>query len=132
MNLKFNYNDYNNNNDTGMTSPTSFEIESSSASCSTNALSLLVIDKGFAEKLINNDHESDSHCIIDEKLKCVDSDLEMMSDLTKVNVDNYLGLIHTYNEVKDTAQELIGHFARLKGTTTKQIYNQYFPDLSET
>ena len=66
-----------------------------------------------------------------EKLENVEKELTEYKDITSKDIDYYLDLRHQYNEVKDTAQELIGHMARLRGTSTKQIYTEMFPDVDD-
>ena len=80
----------------------------------------------------NSYHDSpepdDLHCV-QSKLLNVQKELSKYGDITPKDIDYYLTLLHTYNEVKDVAQELIGHLARLEGTSTKQIYQDLFPEI---
>ena len=66
-----------------------------------------------------------------ETLENVEKELTEYKDITSKDIDYYLDLLHQYNEVKDTAQELIGHMARLRGTSTKQIYTEMFPEVDD-
>ncbi|ORX71058.1 hypothetical protein BCR32DRAFT_330098 [Anaeromyces robustus] len=45
--------------------------------------------------------------------------------------EEYINLLHNYNEVKDAGQILMGRLAELEGTTTKSIYSEYNMDLED-
>jgi hypothetical protein len=40
-------------------------------------------------------------------------------------VDEYIRALHTYNEVKDVAQMLLGKLAEQEGVTTRDLYERY-------
>ena len=86
-----------------------------------------IIEEKYGMK-INPDMCGES---MSDKLKKVVEELNVFSEVTIVDVENYLCLIHTYNEIKDVAQELVGYLAQLKSSSTKEIYCQHFPELDD-
>ncbi|ORX43654.1 hypothetical protein BCR36DRAFT_586587 [Piromyces finnis] len=49
----------------------------------------------------------------------------------KPEYEEYINLLHEYNEIKDAGQILMGRLAELEGTTTKSIYSEYHMDLED-
>lgn len=43
----------------------------------------------------------------------------------KKKIDRHIESLHKYNEIKDTAQEILGKLAELKGATTKDMYELF-------
>ena len=74
--------------------------------------------------------ESEDQLCVQAKAENVEKELSAY-DITPKDVEYYLTLLHQYNEIKDTAQELIGHLARIEGTSTKQIYQELFPEIDD-
>jgi hypothetical protein len=46
-------------------------------------------------------------------------------------IQDYIKLLHEYNEVKDAGQILFGKLAELQGKTTKAIYHEFDVDINE-
>lgn len=49
----------------------------------------------------------------------------------KGKIQDYIQLLHEYNEIKDLGQFLFGKLAEIEGVTIKSIYKQFEVDLNE-
>ena len=61
---------------------------------------------------------------LEAKLATLNSKIAEFTQFSPSDVDAYLDLIHQYNDMKDTGQELIGTLARLEGKSTKSLYEE--------
>ena len=46
-------------------------------------------------------------------------------------MQHHIHQLHTYNELKDTAQMLMGKLASMEGTTTKKLYMRFDLNLDD-
>ncbi|RKP19031.1 Swi5-domain-containing protein [Rozella allomycis CSF55] len=54
---------------------------------------------------------------------------EKMDELEIIDIENeykdYLNLVHTYNDLKDAGQKIIGILAVNKGVTSRELYKDF-------
>ncbi|OAF71649.1 hypothetical protein A3Q56_00623 [Intoshia linei] len=76
----------------------------------------------MAEK-VNNINENCK----DEKNLRLDMEIEKLrkEGYEEKDVEIYKAKLHTYNEMKDTADSIVSHLANLKKCTIKSLYDKY-------
>ena len=47
------------------------------------------------------------------------------STVREQDINNYIDLLHRYNDLKDAGQALLGKLAEMEGTTTRSMYAKY-------
>ena len=49
----------------------------------------------------------------------------------KQHVDHHIHVLHSYNEMKDVVQSLMGRCAEMEGKTTKDMYEKFGLELED-
>ena len=78
-----------------------------------------------------SDKETANYLNLQEQIDSVDKKLDEYKEISQSDVDDYMNLIHEYNEIKDLGQSLVGRYARLQGKSTSEIYDEHFSELKD-
>lgn len=67
-----------------------------------------------------------------KELESVESEIaELSKDHCEEELQQYIDLLHEYNEIKDVGQLLLGKIAEVQGTTTAELYERFELNLDD-
>ncbi|KAK7095201.1 DNA repair protein SWI5 homolog [Littorina saxatilis] len=70
---------------------------------------------------------------LEEQLREVEQQIYKLKDegLDESELAEHITKLHEYNEIKDTAQMVLGHIATLQGVRTRDVYPKYRLELDD-
>ncbi|KAK7505036.1 hypothetical protein BaRGS_00003606 [Batillaria attramentaria] len=70
---------------------------------------------------------------LQEQLEQVEQQIQQLKKegLDESELEEHIAKLHEYNEIKDTAQMILGHIATLQGVRTRDVYPKYGLELDD-
>ena len=62
---------------------------------------------------------------LESELAKVLEEISNYKDVKDADCEDYIELLHDYNDMRDLGQELLGKLARLEGKTTVELYDEF-------